>query len=260
MHVDTSLCSLTQATHERIRLDILVCRPRPGQRLKINDLCAALSVSLSAVREALSRLIGEGLVVAEPQRGFRVAPISVEDLEDLTRTRTEIEGLCLRSAIESGDLGWESRIVAAFHRLIRTPIEGTGSGPVNFDWATAHSDFHEALVAGCSSPRLLSMRRLLHLHNERYRWLAASAVDCRTYDSVEVQHRGLMEAAIAREADRAVALMADHVARTAGVLLSAVDAARPPPAQVPAASRFRLPRPPRSAARTPRKVAAVSVS
>src|SRR5499425_1911828 len=144
--------NLTQGAYERLRADLLSFRIPPGARLKIQDLCVRLSVSLGAIREALSRLTSEGLVVAEPQRGFRAAPISAEDLSDLTRVRIEIESLCLRRAIELGDVDWEARLVAAFHRLSRTP-ERAPDDPArsNEDWAAAHGAFHLALVEGCAA-------------------------------------------------------------------------------------------------------------
>ena len=111
---DTSL-NLTQGAYEDLRADILSCRILPGSRLKIQELCTRLSVSLGAIREALSRLTSEGLVVAEPQRGFRAAPISPEDLSDLTRVRIEIEALCLRRAIALGDVDWVARLVLPEH-------------------------------------------------------------------------------------------------------------------------------------------------
>src|SRR6201999_1213803 len=101
--------SLTQDAYERLRAELLACRLRPGSRLKTSELCEVLSVSLSAVREALSRLTSEGLVVAEPQRGFHVAPISAAELRDLTDVRAQIEGLCLERGIVVGDVGWDSR-------------------------------------------------------------------------------------------------------------------------------------------------------
>src|ERR1700731_5490431 len=83
--------NLTQRAYEGLRADLLACRIRPGSRLKIQELCDRCSVSLGAVREALSRLTSEGLVVSEPQRGFRAAPVSVADLQDLTMVRIEVE-------------------------------------------------------------------------------------------------------------------------------------------------------------------------
>src|SRR3974390_224828 len=110
---DANGTSLTQTAYERLRGDLLACRLEPGARLRMGDLCRSLEVSLSAVREALSRLPAEGLVVAEPQRGFRAAPISADELRDLTSVRLEIEALCVRGAIARGDLSWEAQLVAA---------------------------------------------------------------------------------------------------------------------------------------------------
>src|SRR5712671_6846375 len=115
-----SKVSLTQSAYERLRADLLSCRFEPDERLNISELCAAMGVSLGAVREALSRLTAEGLVVAEPQRGFRVAPISAEDLKDLTAVRSEIELLCLKDSIAHGDVRWEAGLVAANHMLAHT--------------------------------------------------------------------------------------------------------------------------------------------
>src|SRR6266702_6405429 len=95
--------NLTQGAYEDLRADLLSCRIAPGSRLKVQELCDRLSVSLGAIREALSRLTSEGLVVAEPQRGFRAAPISAEDLLDLTKTRIQIDTICLKRAIACGD-------------------------------------------------------------------------------------------------------------------------------------------------------------
>jgi hypothetical protein len=88
--------SMTQDVYERLRADILACRITPGSKLRINELCLSLGgVSLGAVREALSRLVADELVMSEPQRGFTVSPVSARDLEDLTAARIEVEGWCL---------------------------------------------------------------------------------------------------------------------------------------------------------------------
>ena len=105
--------SLTEHAYEALRADILSCRLRPGLRLKIAELCERLGVSLGAVREALAKLTAEGLVIAEAQRGFRVAPVSSADLTDITRTRIDIESMCLARAIAVGGIEWEAGIVAA---------------------------------------------------------------------------------------------------------------------------------------------------
>jgi DNA-binding GntR family transcriptional regulator len=94
------------------RADILGCRLMPGGKLRINEIAKRHDVTLGAVREALSRLAAEGLVVAESQKGFRVSPLSSDDFRDLTDARGEIETLTLKRSIARGDVEWESQLVA----------------------------------------------------------------------------------------------------------------------------------------------------
>ena len=212
--------NLTQSAYEGLRADLLACRIKPGSRLKIQELCDLFSVSLGAVREALSRLTSEGLVVAEPQRGFRAAPISVAELRDLTMVRIEIEQLCLRRAIAVGTVDWEVRLVAAFHRLSRTP-ERAPADPMRADdeWADAHAAFHAALVDGADSPWLLRLHAQLYAQSERYRRLSIPLST--EQRDVTKEHQDILDAALNRDAERAVALLARHLALTSEILLRA---------------------------------------
>ncbi len=210
--------SLTEAAYEALRADLLACRLRPGERLKINDLCASLGANLSAVREALSRLTSEGLVEAQPQRGFRVTPISEDDLRDLTAVRIDIEGMCLRRAITVGDKGWEAAVMAAFEKMCALPERSPGdSVRVNDAWAEAHAAFHEALVSACDSKWLLRLRRLLYAQSERYRRLSVPIGEV-TRD-LDREHRDIMNAALARSPDLAAALVGEHLRLTTRLLL-----------------------------------------
>jgi len=96
----------------------------------------------SHLREALTRLTEQHLLIATPQRGFRVRDLSIEDIADLTETRIQIESLALRLAVERGDLQWETGILAAHHRLERTPVT-RDDGTVSEDWSCLHRDFHQ---------------------------------------------------------------------------------------------------------------------
>ena len=212
--------NMTQGAYESLRADLLACRILPGKRLKIQELCIRLSVSLGAIREALSRLTSEGLVMAEPQRGFRAAPISAADLADLTMVRVEIETLCLRRTIAFGDVDWEARLVAAAHRLSRTP-ERDRNDPArsNEDWAEAHSAFHLALVDGCESPWLLHLHALLYAQSERYRRLSVPfAAKGRNVDE---EHQAIVTATLARDVEKATQLLAEHLEATTHILLNA---------------------------------------
>ncbi|WP_332773350.1 GntR family transcriptional regulator [Phenylobacterium sp.] len=207
--------SLTHEVYERLRSDLLAGRFHPGDRLRISELCNAMGVSLGAVREALSRLTSEGLVVLEPQRGFSVAPISQRELLDLTQVRADIEGQCLRRAIAAGDVAWEAQIVAAFHAWSKTwqatPRDGDDEA------GRTHAAFHRALLSGCDSPWLLKLRDLLFAQSERYRRLS-KPLDGANRDLL-AEHRDLMEATLARDADRATTLLAEHFAATARILV-----------------------------------------
>lgn len=212
--------NLTQGAYEALRADLLACRILPGSRLKIQELCTRFAVSLGAIREALSRLTSEGLVVSEPQRGFRAVPISLADLKDLTMVRIEVEALCLRRAIASGTVDWEAQLVAAFHRLSRTP-ERAATDPARSDdeWADAHAAFHAALVDGGDSPWLRRLHTQLYAQSERYRRLSIPLGSMAR--DVGSEHQAIMMAALERDAGRAVALMTDHLGTTAEILLEA---------------------------------------
>ena len=212
--------SLTERAYRQLREDLLTCRHAPGDRLNIKEISDALGVSLGAVREALSRLTSEGFVVAEDRRGFRAAPISVAELRDLVAVRANIEGQCLRRSIEVGGLDWESEIVATCHRLCRTPsVRDPAEPQLSEAFATAHDAFHAALVSACDSIWLGRMRSLLYAQSERYRHLTVPLAK-QERDLVK-EHRDLADAALARDADRAVALLGEHLARTANILIEA---------------------------------------
>ncbi len=216
-HSLSGTVSRTHAVYHQVRSDVIAGRLQPGERLKINELSEALAVSLGAMREALSRLTSEGLVLAEPQRGFRVAPISITDLRDLTMIRVEIESLCLRRAIALGDMAWESDIVAAFHSLSRTPDRMAGDARgLNENWLMAHALFHRALVGACDSSWLLRLQEMLYTQSERYRCLSLSGGESER--DVGLEHRDIVDAVLDRAADVAVALLTAHFETTSRIL------------------------------------------
>ncbi|HET9042345.1 MAG TPA: GntR family transcriptional regulator, partial [Burkholderiales bacterium] len=88
---------------DRLRGDILSGRREPGAKIRLEDLKSEFGVSWSPIREALSRLAAEGLVLAEEQRGYRVAPASKADLTEVLKLRVMLETMALRAAIEKGD-------------------------------------------------------------------------------------------------------------------------------------------------------------
>ena len=201
-----------EQAYSTIRREILACRLKPAERLKIDALSARLGTSPGAVREALSRLSAERLVVGEAWRGFSVAPVSAEDLDDLTRTRLTIETDCLRQSVDAGGIEWETHLVAADHRLARLTADvGRKSVYASDEWADAHAEYHLRLVEACGSAWLLRLRGVLFDHAERYRRLALTPRSGRDLDA---EHRAITEAALARDGKRACRLLSDHLLLT----------------------------------------------
>ena len=209
--------SLTTLAFERLREDILLGRLAPSERLRIQALSERYEIGATAIREALSRLTTDGLVQAEDQRGFAVTPVSREELLDLTQTRIRIEQMALRLAVTYGDVEWESQVLSSAHRLSRTETEPRSAETLTA-CAALHRQFHEALVAGCGSPWLVRVCRLLYDQSERYRALSVQPARKRKRD-VGKEHRDLAEAALARDADALCRLIEAHLRRTSDLIL-----------------------------------------
>src|SRR6185369_6643691 len=100
-----------------IRTDILFGKLIPNEKLKLDRLRRDYGVSVGTLRELLSRLSTEGLVVAEGQRGFQVAAVSADNLREIAALRLLLESHALTLSFAAGDMDWEGRVVAAYHKL-----------------------------------------------------------------------------------------------------------------------------------------------
>jgi len=208
----------TEEVFESLRADLLSGRVEPGQRMKSQELSSRFGVSLSVVREALTRLAEQGLLVSTPQRGFSVRPLSVADLADLTRVRVQIESLALRQAFELGDISWETTVLGTHHALERTSVT-LEDGSFNEAWSAAHRDFHRALLASCGSPRLEAIATSLRDSAELYRrWYWALTDDHQR--NIAEEHRLLKDFALDRDADQAVRQLAAHIERAPQALIA----------------------------------------
>jgi GntR family transcriptional regulator, carbon starvation induced regulator len=166
------------------------------------------------MREALSRLSSEGLVAQSDHRGFAVAPMGEEDLVDITRARCWLNELAIRKSIAHGDAAWEEQVVLSFHRLSRTPrFEPGQERERSPKWELAHRNFHSSLISASGSHRLEQYCEHLFDSSERYRHVGRKAGIKGV--NREKEHRALMEAVVARDADAAARLITAHFERTA---------------------------------------------
>jgi DNA-binding GntR family transcriptional regulator len=206
----------TADVYNALRAEILNGAFEPGHRLKLVALGERFGVSLSVVREVLTRLAEQGLLVLNPQRGFSVVPLSVDDLRDVTCVRVQIECLALREAIKSGDVSWEAQIVSSHHAMDRTPMLNDDGTP-NEVWADCHRTFHQALLAGCGSPRLQSIADALRESADLYRTWSGSLAGDHSRDPV-AEHRRLKDLCLARDVDGAAQALAEHIERASIML------------------------------------------
>lgn len=213
--------TLSSAICDRIRADILAGKRKPGTRIRLEELKAGFGVSWSPIREAVSRLVAEGLILTEEQRGYRVAPVSKSGLAEVIRLRVALESMALRDSIEKGDDAWEAEVLAAQHRL-RKLEDRRRDSPNAEQWETWHRTYHHALIRACGAPVLLQFCCQLHDMNDRYRRLFLSA---HAFDrDVAGEHRAITDATLARDAAKACKLLEAHIERTGRNILRSMKA------------------------------------
>jgi GntR family carbon starvation induced transcriptional regulator len=212
---------LAERAYRELRRALVRGDYAPGARLRIEELARRFDVSSSPLREALNRLSGQGLVRVLENRGFRVAPLTAEGVSDLARVRLLVECEALRDSITHGSDAWEAQAVAAGHALALAERRlGNEARALNDDWSARHRRFHLSLYAACTSPLLLEVADVLFDNAERYRRWAARYRQAprRKHD----EHQQLLNAVVARDADKAVALLRTHITRTEQLVATAL--------------------------------------
>jgi GntR family carbon starvation induced transcriptional regulator len=210
-----------------LREDILHGKLVPGARLNLDSLRKLMDVGLSPLREAVTRLVSSGLIEVAPQKGYTVTPISLANLNEVSALRIELEPYALRKSIENGGLDWEARVMGALHRLNRTDrIPGDADSLA--EWEAANNAFHRLLIQRCDMPLLLKIHHTLVSMNDRYRHIYLKTVGMQR--EVIDEHTAIAEAAVARQADRAAALLTGHIERSTQNLRRLIAADLPPSA------------------------------
>jgi DNA-binding GntR family transcriptional regulator len=208
MSIELVATSIADRAYDRLRADIVFGRLEPAARLRLDRLAKDYGASVSTLREILSRLSSEGLVVAEGQRGFQVAPVSPAGFEDVAAMRLLLETYALPSSFAAGDLEWESRVVAAHHKLAfmeRRMIAGEREGTEL--WKRYDREFHQTLIEACGSQTLLDLYAGVFDQYLRYQMVA---VVFRGEIAAE-EHRMLLACALSRDAVLACEVLAHHV-------------------------------------------------
>lgn len=209
--------TLATAAYRTLRRDIIAGRRPAGERLRIGKLSTIYGIGPTPLREALQKLVQDGLVVVEDNRGFAVAGLDPVEFADLNTARTAIETEAIRLAIARGDDAWEARVVAASYIMLKEDAAlSLAAGSVTDSWERANAEFHAAIVSACGSNWLLRVRAQLHDLCERYR--RASVYQKIGTRNLRAEHVAISEAVLARDAALACDLTTRHFALTAEAL------------------------------------------
>lgn len=196
---------------ERLKQDIIAGRFASGEKLQMEALKELYGVGYAPLREALSRLTSNGLVLFEEQCGFSVAPVSVAELQDLYKMRMHIETLALESALQQGDAQWESEVVACWHRYAKFLSVSDHSVLDSKNWDKLEREFSVTLIKACNSPWLLKIHAMLYEHAARYQHLCIDR-NCdnqQLINDYKAECERLVAAVLARDTAKAIKLLQD---------------------------------------------------
>lgn len=204
-HIKTKK-SKTSSVLEKLRHDLISGYFDPGQKLQMEHLKERYGVGYSPLREALSRLVSQGLVNLEDLCGFSVPPLSLEELYDLYAVRIQIETRALELAIQYGDAYWEADVLACWHRYAQylTPSPNNPLDPG--EWNALQKEFTFTLIKACQSPWLLKIQNMLYDHSSRYRFLCLGRhhQDEKVLAEFRQENEALVAAVLARDKEKAI--------------------------------------------------------
>jgi GntR family carbon starvation induced transcriptional regulator len=150
---------------DRLRDAILTGALGPGDKVPVASLCEEWNVSRTPMREALQRLASEGFVDAMPQRGARVAELSLAEAQEIYELRLLLEPIALRRSLER----FEDEDRAAVAKAFEEYLELWGSGaPITYAMHRSHNNFHASTYRRCESPWMLGIVSNLTTHSMRY--------------------------------------------------------------------------------------------
>lgn len=204
--------TLIETAYRNLRRDIIEGRLAPGEKLRIEHIKDDYGVGAGTLREALSLLIADGLVHSQEQRGFRVAPVSLEDFADITDTRAMLEAAALRQSMTLGDDAWEGEVLLAFHHLSKAE-EKLADNTDREQWEARNRIFHEVLISACPSRWLKHFIAILYQQAERYRRLSLQQSAAGPRD-IHAEHQALFKAVLARDVELACDLLTRHIRYT----------------------------------------------
>ncbi len=202
--------------YETLRERAINYQLRPSERINELQLAQELEVSRTPIREALNRLISEGMITFVPNRGFYRTPLDIKEICNIFEARRAIEVAAVRLACARGS----DAAIAGLGRAWADAEARYGALPPD-EMARRDEAFHETLVALSGNEEMVSLLRGLNarirfvrslaLESERYAPKAAAADEP---GEALAEHRLIAEALAARDADRCAELLERHITLT----------------------------------------------
>jgi len=212
----------------RLRADILSTDLAPGSKLALHHLARQYGIGITPLRDALGQLAGDGLVVMESQKGFRVAPVSVEDLRDVCDIRLRVELLALDLAFDraDADTDWDRRMKQAHAAFIHIKARVGEDAPITAQWEEAHRELHMTLLSASASPTLMRICCQIHDRIHRYRRIA---LPTKSYmGGISDDHLEISKAAYRRDREGCKALLERHIVESNQLILENIRFAPDP--------------------------------
>lgn len=184
--------------------DIFSGRLKPGDRLDEQSLAHRFEVSRTPVREALRQLSASGLVEVRPRQGAVVSVITLPRLVEMFEVMAELEAMCARLAAR--------RMSDGERQALRNHVAECESFEQRIDlegYYAANKVFHDAIYDGSHNEVLAEMTRTLHRRTAPYRRHQLNRPG-RISESL-AEHKAVVDAILAYDADGAGRLMARHV-------------------------------------------------
>jgi DNA-binding GntR family transcriptional regulator len=191
--------------YERIRRDVLACALMPGSIVTESQLMADYRIGKNSCRIALVRLVHEGFVRSIPRQGYRIAPITLKDVEEVFALRVQLEPLAARLACGRVDVDLLRRLEAA----CRVPYPERALSDQIGVFLDANREFHLAIAAASGNVRL--HRTLASLMDEMSRLVALGFGVQRTKPEIKHDHNAMIDAFIAGDGRRAETIARRHI-------------------------------------------------
>lgn len=200
----TDYSSLSDQAYHSIRRDILTCRLLPGSLVTESELMARYLSGKSTLRLALMRLIHDRLVISRPRKGYRISPITLQDVEEIFTVRAALEPLAARLAVGKVDIDLLKKLEARCRDEMVAPLSTRIDVFMN-----ANKRFHLTIAEATGNEHLI--RTLSGLMDEMARLVALGFNVQRIKPEIKHDHTAMIDAFIEGDAKRVELIARRHI-------------------------------------------------